>query len=161
MRPRRAYDDSAAPTCVEIKFSGAHHAVDAATCFRVCSMAWRFHAIDATLSPWPRRLDGVEQPNSLVDVHTTGADDAAVVQQNDCRLPHLNIHQGVDARPLDLVASRGVHAVLERSGCDVANCSLEAARATAWSTTAPANHHLCGRAHHHRHHRKKPHKLNR
>jgi hypothetical protein len=23
-------------------------------------MAWRFHAIDATLSPWPRRLDGVE-----------------------------------------------------------------------------------------------------
>ena len=21
-------------------------------------MAWRFHAIDATLSPWPRRLDG-------------------------------------------------------------------------------------------------------
>ena len=29
-------------------------------CFRscVCAMAWRFHAIDATLSPWPRRLDG-------------------------------------------------------------------------------------------------------
>ena len=26
----------------------------------VCAMAWRFHAIDATLSPWPRRLDGVE-----------------------------------------------------------------------------------------------------
>jgi hypothetical protein len=23
-------------------------------------MAWRFHAIDATLSPWPRRLDGAE-----------------------------------------------------------------------------------------------------
>ena len=23
-------------------------------------MAWRFRAIDATLSPWPRRLDGVE-----------------------------------------------------------------------------------------------------
>ena len=23
-------------------------------------MAWRFHAIDATLSPWPRRLDGVD-----------------------------------------------------------------------------------------------------
>ena len=23
-------------------------------------MAWRFHAIDATLSPWPCRLDGVE-----------------------------------------------------------------------------------------------------
>jgi hypothetical protein len=31
-------------TCVEIKISGAP----------------RFHAIDATLSPWPRRLDGVE-----------------------------------------------------------------------------------------------------
>ena len=33
-----------------------------ATCFRscVCAMAWRFHAIDATLPPWPRRLDGVE-----------------------------------------------------------------------------------------------------
>ena len=26
----------------------------------VCAMAWRFHAIDAMLSPWPRRLDGVE-----------------------------------------------------------------------------------------------------
>ena len=26
----------------------------------VPAMAWRFHAIDATLSPWPRRLDGVE-----------------------------------------------------------------------------------------------------
>ena len=26
----------------------------------VCSMAWNFQAIDATLSPWPRRLDGVE-----------------------------------------------------------------------------------------------------
>ena len=82
------------------------------------------------------------------------ADDAAVVQQTDCRLPHLNIHAGVDARPLDAVASPGVHAVLERSGCDVANCSMDAARATAWSTTAPANHHLCGRAHHRRHHRK-------
>ena len=82
------------------------------------------------------------------------ADDAAVVQQTDCRLPHLNVHQGVDARPLDLVTSLGVHAVLARSGCDVVNCSLEAVRATAWSTTAPANHHLCGRAHHRRHHRK-------
>ena len=82
------------------------------------------------------------------------ADDAAIVQQTDCRLPHLNIHQGVDARPLDAVASPGVHAVLERSGCDVANCSLDAARAAAWSTTAPANHHLCGRAHHHRHRKK-------
>ena len=26
----------------------------------VCATAWRFHAIDATLSPWQRRLDGVE-----------------------------------------------------------------------------------------------------
>ena len=84
------------------------------------------------------------------------ADDAAIVQQNDCRLPHLDIHAGVDARPLDAVASPGVHAVLERSGCDVGNCSLDAARATAWSTTSPENHHLCGRAHHHhRRHRKK------
>ena len=45
---------------MEIKFR-APHAIDA-TCFRscVCAMAWRFHAIDATLSPRPRRLDGVE-----------------------------------------------------------------------------------------------------
>ena len=37
-------------TCVEIKFR-APHAIGA-TCFRdcVCAMAWRFHAIDATLS---------------------------------------------------------------------------------------------------------------
>ena len=26
----------------------------------VCSMAWSVRAIDATLPPWPRRLDGVE-----------------------------------------------------------------------------------------------------
>ena len=25
----------------------------------VCAMAWRFHAIDATSAPWPRRLEGV------------------------------------------------------------------------------------------------------
>ena len=31
----------------------------------VCAMAWRFHAIDATLSPWPRRLDGVEAQDNL------------------------------------------------------------------------------------------------
>jgi hypothetical protein len=37
--------------CVEIKLR-APHAIDA-TCFRscVCSTAWRFHAIDAMLSP--------------------------------------------------------------------------------------------------------------
>ena len=37
--------------CVEIKLR-APHAIDA-TCFRscVCSTAWRFHAIDAKLSP--------------------------------------------------------------------------------------------------------------
>ena len=46
-------------TRVEIKFR-APHAIDA-TCFRscVCAMTWRFHAIDATSSPWSRRLDGV------------------------------------------------------------------------------------------------------
>ena len=45
--------------CVEIKLR-APHAIDA-TCFRsrVCAMAWRFHAVDATSSPGPRRLDGV------------------------------------------------------------------------------------------------------
>ena len=45
---------------VEIK-SRAPHAIDA-TCFRscICAMAWRFHAIDATLSPYLRQLDGVE-----------------------------------------------------------------------------------------------------
>ena len=31
----------------------------------VCSMAWRFHAIDATLSPSPRLLDGVEVHEGL------------------------------------------------------------------------------------------------
>ena len=31
-------------------------------------MAWRFYAIDATLSPWPHRLDGVE----LTKVHRDG-----------------------------------------------------------------------------------------
>ena len=37
------------------------HAIDAMCfCDCVCAMAWRFHAIDATLSPWPRRLDGVD-----------------------------------------------------------------------------------------------------
>ena len=40
---------------VEIEFRAAY-AIDPT----LCSMAWRFHAIDATLSPWPRRLDGVE-----------------------------------------------------------------------------------------------------
>ena len=45
-RPRRAHG---VRRCVEIKFR-APHAVDAA-CFRICAMAWRFHAIDATLSP--------------------------------------------------------------------------------------------------------------
>ena len=36
---------------VEIKFRAPH--ADDATCFRscVCSMAWRFHAIDAVFSP--------------------------------------------------------------------------------------------------------------
>ena len=29
-------------------------------CDCVCLMAWRCYAIDATLCPWPRRLDGVE-----------------------------------------------------------------------------------------------------
>jgi len=31
----------------------------------ICSMAWRFHAIDATLSPSPRLLDGVEVHEGL------------------------------------------------------------------------------------------------
>ena len=34
-------------------------------CSCVCSMAWNFQAIDATLSPWPRRLDGVEVHKGL------------------------------------------------------------------------------------------------
>ena len=47
--------DDGVGDCAEIKFR-APHAIDA-TCFRscVCAMAWRFHAIDATFSPWPRR----------------------------------------------------------------------------------------------------------
>ena len=39
--------------CVEIKFR-APRAIDA------MSSPWSFQAIDATLAPWPRRLDGVE-----------------------------------------------------------------------------------------------------
>ena len=31
----------------------------------VCSMAWRFHAIDAMLSPWVGLLDGVEVHEGL------------------------------------------------------------------------------------------------
>ena len=110
--------------------------------------------MSSKIGKYDRQVPAVKSAARRID-DDRRADDAAVVQQTDCRLPHLNIHAGVDARPLDAVASPGVHAVLERSGCDVANCSLDAARATAWSTTAPANHHLCGRAHHHRHHRKK------
>ena len=34
-------------------------------CSCVCAMAWNFQAIDATLSPWPRRLDGVEVHKGL------------------------------------------------------------------------------------------------
>ena len=50
---------------MEIKFR-APHAIDA-TFFRSCvyAMAWRLHAIDATLSPWPRRLDGVDAHEGL------------------------------------------------------------------------------------------------
>ena len=45
----RVYFTSA---CVGIKFR-APHAIDARCCLRscVCAMAWRFHAIDATVSP--------------------------------------------------------------------------------------------------------------
>ena len=44
---------------MEIKFR-APHAIDA-TCFRscVCAMAWRFQAIDATLSPTPRGVGSI------------------------------------------------------------------------------------------------------
>ena len=54
----RAWQASA---CVGIKFR-APHAIDARCCLRscVCAMAWRFHAIDATVSPSPRRLGGGE-----------------------------------------------------------------------------------------------------
>ena len=49
------------PTCVEINF-WAPHAIDAMmspySC--ICSMAWSFQAIDATLLPRQRRFDGVE-----------------------------------------------------------------------------------------------------
>ena len=53
---------------MEIKFR-APHAIDA-TCLRscVCAMAWRFHAIDATLSPSPRRPDGVEAREGPRDI---------------------------------------------------------------------------------------------
>ena len=48
-RHLRVYFTSA---CVGIKFR-APHAIDARCCLRscVCAMAWRFHAIDATVSP--------------------------------------------------------------------------------------------------------------
>ena len=99
------------------------------------------------LSWYERRL--IVATNPLADgVKVLGAARRALAT----KLKAMSFRQ--KQRPLDAVASPGVHAALERSGCDVANCSLDAARAAAWSTTAPANHHLCGRAHHHRHHRK-------
>ena len=66
-------------SCVEIKIR-APPAVGGGASIAASAMAWRFHAIDATLSPWLRRLDGVEVHegpcnvsrylNSLVDFHT-------------------------------------------------------------------------------------------
>ena len=71
------------------------------------------------------------------------SDDAAVALQNDCRLslfndvftPHANKHGHT---PLtDVVPSRGVRSVLERSRCAVENCSAAAARARWWETQIP------------------------
>ena len=42
-------------------FGSTAHAIDPTSSPNcICSMAWKFYAIDATSSPWPRRLDGVE-----------------------------------------------------------------------------------------------------
>ena len=71
------------------------------------------------------------------------ADDVAVALQKDCRLsladdlftPHANKHGHT---PLtDVVPSRGVRAVLERSRCTVENCSTAAARARWWDAQIP------------------------
>ena len=73
--------------------------------------------------------------SALRHCHT---DDAAVALQKDCRLsladdvftPHANKHGHT---PLtNVVPSRGVRAVLERSRCAVENCSTVAARASWW-----------------------------
>ena len=49
-----------ATTCVEIKFRAPTPSTRCCLRSCVCSMAWSFQAIDATLSPRPRRFDGVE-----------------------------------------------------------------------------------------------------
>ena len=50
--------------CVEIKLR-AHYAIEAMLRNCACSMAWSFHAIDATLSPKLHLLDGVEVHEGL------------------------------------------------------------------------------------------------
>ena len=61
--PRGRYRRTAAPEPAAVwKSNFGRPTPSTRCCLRscVCAMAWRFHAIDATLSPWPRRLDGVE-----------------------------------------------------------------------------------------------------
>ena len=61
--PRGRYRRTAAPEPAAVwKSNFGRPTPSTRRAFRscVCAMAWRFHAIDATLSPWPRRLDGVE-----------------------------------------------------------------------------------------------------
>ena len=58
----------------------------------VCAMAWRFHAIDATLSPW-RRLDGVEAhwliSNTADDDHRDGPVAEALALGREGHAPRL------------------------------------------------------------------------
>ena len=84
-------------------------------------MAWSFQAIDATLSPWPRRLDGVEAHKGL---------------RNNSRdnLTHwlisTQVHDPVGARRLNLtrmIKARGLDptdkywAAYIQQGCDDAS----------------------------------------
>ena len=64
-------------------------------------MAWRFHAIDATLSPWPRRLDGVEAhegPRNFSDL--TGRFPRRSAHNSEIYFPDAKADIGVSARPM-------------------------------------------------------------
>ena len=66
---RPAYAETASETCVEIKCRAPTPSTRCRLRSCVCSMAWSFQAVDATLSPRPRRLDGVdvyEGPRTMI-----------------------------------------------------------------------------------------------
>ena len=61
--PRSSPGMSAGTSCRPVWKSNFRRRTPSTRCClraSVCAMAWRFHAIDAPLSPCPRRLDGLE-----------------------------------------------------------------------------------------------------